>query len=319
MSPPETREEKGHRLVLEGKVQHWVNLEGGSNVWTVFGDSGKEWRVTVDPVDATDEDRFGWMATCTCPFMHADCAHALAVLEVVASLGPPNVQAGPSPNSAEDLHPSDNEDPQTAGLDEDPDDGVEVLGDAPALPVVSGEQRRDLMAIASAPVTFRTLEALSQTEFVPKALRGRPGAVLGAVLLGREYGLGPLEALRNIDVIDGSPSPSAELLLRLYRRRGHKLEVVQADDQAVELVGTRQDTGESITVRFTVADAERAGLVKIIDGELRARSANNRALPWEAFTPDLLWARAVSRLVRRLAPDCTDRPDPELADVEAML
>ena len=49
----------------------------------------------------------------------------------------------------------------------------------------------------------------------PRRLRGKPEAILAAMLLGRDWHLGPFEALRQIDVIEGTLSPGAELLLRL--------------------------------------------------------------------------------------------------------
>jgi hypothetical protein len=161
-----------------------------------------------------------------------------------------------------------------------------------------------LVDLATAPVTWRTLEALSRTEFVPKGLRDRPAAVLGAVLLGRDHGLGPVEALRLVDVVDGRPSLSSELLMRLYRGAGHRVEIERADTEAVELVGTRGDNGDTVTVTYTLTDAERAGLVRVVDGRPIARSRQGKPLPWETHTADMLWARAVTRLVRRLAPDC---------------
>lgn len=146
-----------------------------------------------------------------------------------------------------------------------------------------------LLPLAHAPVTFQTLRAISETEFVPKALRGRPDAVLAAVLYGRELGLGPMESLAYVDVIDGRPSPSAELLNRLIREAGHTVEVLEANDTECRLRGTRTDTGESQEVWFSVDDADRAGLL--------AKPA------WKQYPADMLWARCLSRLHRRLFPD----------------
>ena len=128
------------------------------------------------------------------------------------------------------------------------------------------------------------------------------------MLLGRDWGLGELESLRMIDVIDGRPAPSAEMSLRLYRRAGHSLEVHQDDDRAVIITGKRADTGETLKVSFTIEDAEQAGLITISDNQVKARSARGNKMPWELYTNDLLWARAVTRLVRRLAPDALDQP-----------
>ena len=152
------------------------------------------------------------------------------------------------------------------------------------------------------------IETIQHSEAVPKTLRGKPEAILAAMLLGRDWALGPFEALRVIDVIEGTLSPSAELLLRLYRRAGHTLEVHQADTEGVILRGTRGDTGERLEVAYMLEDAVQAGLVQLSDnGQPRSRSARGNPMPWELYTADLLWARAVTRLVRRLAPDSLDQ------------
>ena len=62
--------------------------------------------------------------------------------------------------------------------------------------------------LATAPFTWKTLHAISRTDFVPKELRGNPAAILACVMYGREWGLGPMESLQLIDMIDGSPSPA---------------------------------------------------------------------------------------------------------------
>ena len=98
-----------------------------------------------------------------------------------------------------------------------------------------------------------------------------------------------MESLNSIDVIDGRPSPSAELLNRLIREAGHTIEVVESTDKICTLKGTRKDTGESQELSFSIEDATKAGLT--------SRPA------WKAYPGDLLWARTVSRLHKRLFPD----------------
>ena len=72
------------------------------------------------------------------------------------------------------------------------------------------------------------------------------------------------------------------------------------------MVGTRGDSGEKLTVSYTLDDAAQAGLVTITEEGPRARSQRGQPMPWEKYTADLLWARAATRLVRRLAPDALD-------------
>lgn len=142
------------------------------------------------------------------------------------------------------------------------------------------------------------MKQLSATDFVPKALKGNPAAVMAAVFLGAEYGLGPVDAINSIDVIQGSVEPSAALYLRLYRRAGHRLaEVTWIDDpKGVRLVGVRGDSGETLEVVYTWEDAKLAGLTS--------------KDVWKKNPDDMLWSKAVKRLVRRLAPDALDVRQP---------
>ena len=309
----ETLEAKATRLFYAGAVTLGEVLPDGSRLYTVTGDSGSH-RVVLDRN----------AGLCDCRATSARCSHVLAAEIASITRKEPSMHEPDTPDlEPEDAGTEPGIDPVEIELGPVIDyetgevlggpgsDQIEVLTRTPAVPAAGPAiaNGSGLVDIASAPITWRTLEALSRTEFVPVALRGRPAAVLGAVLLGRDYGLGPLEALRTIDVIDGSPSPNAELLLRLYRRAGHRLEVVEHTSAVCRLKGARGDTGEELEAAFSVEDALAAGLVDSIDddGRPRARSRKGAVMPWEAFTSDLLWARAVSRLVRRLAPDCLDR------------
>ena len=46
--------------------------------------------------------------------------------------------------------------------------------------------------LASAPLTWKALVRIADTEFVPRALRGNPSAVLACIFTGREVGLEPM-------------------------------------------------------------------------------------------------------------------------------
>lgn len=164
--------------------------------------------------------------------------------------------------------------------------------------------------LATAPLNWNALVRISDTDFVPRALRNNPSAVMAAVFSGREVGLSPMASLRLVDIIDGSPSFSAELTVALIRAAGHRIVLVEETDSACTIEGIRAGNDQDrMTLTYSLHDAERAGLLSIDDnGRPRARSRNNKALPWETYTPDLLWARAVSRLSRRLFPDVLAAP-----------
>ena len=67
--------------------------------------------------------------------------------------------------------------------------------------------------------------------------------MLACILTGEELGLGPMQSLRMVNVIEGRPAASAELMRALVNRAGHRLSVVEAKQDQVTLYGRRSDTG----------------------------------------------------------------------------
>lgn len=59
---------------------------------------------------------------------------------------------------------------------------------------------------------FDLASKVAATEFVPSALRGKPEAIMACILMGREIGVGPMQALSKIHVVDGRPAMAAELM-----------------------------------------------------------------------------------------------------------
>lgn len=150
---------------------------------------------------------------------------------------------------------------------------------------------------------YKLAEQISKTEFVPGSLRGKPAAILACFMAGRELGLGPMASLQHVAVIDGRPSLSAELQVALARKAGHQIEGSATPTEAT-VTGTRGDTGETITVTWTLETALTAGLIdKIEEGKPIKRSSQGRPLPWERYPQSMLWARAVTQLCGMLFPD----------------
>lgn len=101
---------------------------------------------------------------------------------------------------------------------------------------------------------------IADTEFVPKALRGKTAAVAACILAGRELGVGPMESLQKIYVVEGRPSMSAELMRSLIMREGHELVFrISANDKCT-LAGRRRNSTEWTEVTWTITDAQRAGV-----------------------------------------------------------
>lgn len=144
--------------------------------------------------------------------------------------------------------------------------------------------------LSEAPFTYRTLREIVNTEFVPRGLRGRPDAALAAVMLGREHGLGPMESMRVIDMIDGSPHFSGEYINRLIREAGHRVRRDHLDAKRCTLTGIRkEDPEDEWTETFTIEMAERAGLA----------GKNN----WKKYPEAMLFWRCLTMLARQQFPD----------------
>ncbi len=140
--------------------------------------------------------------------------------------------------------------------------------------------------------TYKTLQAISQTDFIPKGLRGNVPAILACVMAGKEMGLPPMEALNKIDVIDGRPSPSAELMVAMVYRSGHEVYPGDISEESATAIGVRflpdgEKREHSFT--FTMEDARRAGL----GGKKN----------WKTYPGPMLYWRAVSQLIRMVFPD----------------
>ena len=158
-----------------------------------------------------------------------------------------------------------------------------------------------IIPLDRAPFTFKTLTAVSETDFVPKALRGKPNSILAAILIGRELGLGPMEALRSIDVIDGRPSPSAEWMVGRVFEAGHVIEVVEQTAEACTVRGKRMRDGEIVAqMEFTFTMDMARRVPQKVSGQWKtmADKAN-----WKNYPEAMLYWRAVSQLIRQLFPD----------------
>jgi len=128
---------------------------------------------------------------------------------------------------------------------------------------------------------------LHKSHFFPKSIQS-PEAALAVMLAGRELGLGPMESLRSVYIVDGQTSMSSGLMAAMILQAGHSYEIIESTDTVCTIKFTRSN-GQSYTHTFSIEDAKRAGL---------AGKGN-----WEKYTRAMLWNRCISAGARAFMPD----------------
>lgn len=153
-------------------------------------------------------------------------------------------------------------------------------------------QRRELAErswVALMAPAVELAKAVSNTDFVPKTLRGNPAAITAAILYGDEVGLGPMQSLAKIAVVDGKPTLYAEAQRALILSAGHDLWIEEATTTRVILAGRRANSDQTSRVTWTMDDAKRAGL---------SGKPN-----WRQYPRQMLLARATAELARAVFAD----------------
>jgi hypothetical protein len=103
---------------------------------------------------------------------------------------------------------------------------------------------------------------IAGTEFVPKSMRGSVEKITACILFGSEIGIGPMQSLSKIDIVEGKPAPNAELGRALVLGAGHEFEVVEQNNNKVTVRARRRGSETWQTFSWTMDDARQAGLAQ---------------------------------------------------------
>lgn len=132
---------------------------------------------------------------------------------------------------------------------------------------------------------------LASSSMIPKGYQGKPSDVLVAMQWGHEIGLGPLQALQNISVINGRPAVWGDAALALVKGSGLCEYISETIENGVATCRTkRKGEPNEVTRTFSVDDAKRAKLW-------------GRQGPWTQYTNRMLQMRARSWALRDVFPD----------------
>lgn len=140
---------------------------------------------------------------------------------------------------------------------------------------------------------FQTLQVIARNATLSGLYNavGNEQKIFMILLAARELGIKPMMALNGgLWNIQGKIEVSARLMTNLIRQAGHSMTVKTINDRECIIEGKRADNGDVQQASFTIEEATRAGLV---------RSGGN----WTKYPQDMLYARALSRLARRLFAD----------------
>jgi hypothetical protein len=132
-------------------------------------------------------------------------------------------------------------------------------------------------------------KAVASTEFVPRAMRNNPAAISAAILYGDEIGVGPMQSIARIKMIDGTPTLLAETQRGLVLAAGHDLWPDELTSTRATWCGRRAGSDQITRITWTMDTARTAGL---------AGRQNYRSYPRQ-----MLSARASAELVRAIFAD----------------
>lgn len=141
----------------------------------------------------------------------------------------------------------------------------------------------------------RLADALVHTSFVPlvgpKNNRRKldAGDAAAMILAGDEVGFTPVQALRSIYLVHGTPALNAKAMAALVMSKGHDFWVEEEGPAKVTVGGRRRGSDHEQRVTWTLDRARKAGYTR-----------NEK---YQTHPQEMLYARAVSELCRRLAPD----------------
>ena len=125
---------------------------------------------------------------------------------------------------------------------------------------------------------------------------GVQNAAAGFVIAAtcKQQGISLLEFRRTYHIVDGNPSMRSDAMLAEFRKRGGKCRILANDTK--EAKAEFEFEGLKKVFAFTIEDAKRIGDCYKGDGKTMKYN-------WTKRPEDMLWARLVSRTLRRLCPE----------------
>jgi len=151
------------------------------------------------------------------------------------------------------------------------------------------------LALASFDDAYRFATMVAKSDFAPKDFKGKPESCLLAIQHGSEIGLSPMQSLQNIACINGRPAIWGDAALAVAMASSVCESVTETidgdgDNMVATCTAKRRGYEKPTVVRFSVADAKRAGLW-------------GKSGPWTQYPRRMLQLRARGFALRDAFPD----------------
>jgi hypothetical protein len=166
-----------------------------------------------------------------------------------------------------------------------------------ALVETTGELSSSRYEPRDLPSAIMLARMIATSPLCPLALRGREADVLLVMMTGAEIGLTTMQSLRNLYIVEGRIGMSAALIRGRCQKHGDcaLFEVAEADATHAVVEVKKRGWPESRRVSWSIADAERAGLIK----EDQPDSL------WRRWPQEMCVARATTRAASMYFPEIT--------------
>lgn len=122
------------------------------------------------------------------------------------------------------------------------------------------EQNSNAIVPSEWTVMQQQATALVQSGFLPQSVN-HPQKAVAIIMLGRELGIAPWAALTSINVIQGKPTVSPQLMLALINRSGQLEDMVIESDETTCTVTMKRKGRTAHSYTFSDSDAESMGLL----------------------------------------------------------
>jgi hypothetical protein len=146
---------------------------------------------------------------------------------------------------------------------------------------------------------------IAKSNLVPAPYRDKPDDIYVAMLMGNELGIGPMQAIQNIDVIEGRPSSRSRLKKTLAMKHPacEYFIMVESTDAKATYETKKRGDPHPVRLTYTIEQATKAGLL---------RKAN-----WAGHPAAMLRARCEGQLADIVFSDATlGLPPDEYVDFE---